>query len=205
MNVQGKSNPRSSIHTGKGGGDIEDIQDETIIRRVQSGERDAFRLLTDKYAGYVYQLAYSVLRHPKDAEDAAQEAFVSAYLSLQDYRSQGFKAWLARIAVNRAIDKKRQLQRRREMLTDLPDAAVWNESVPSAETHSLSRLRKEQLNERIGKLPLNYREVIHAFYMEDKSYLQIAEEQGLELKNVETRLYRAKKWIRQRWSREDWE
>lgn len=176
-----------------------------MIRRIQAGDRDAFRLLADKYTGYVYQLAYSVLRHPKDAEDAAQEAFVRVYLSLSQYRGQGFKTWLTRIAVNKAIDKKRQLQRKRETLTESPEPAQADWTAPSAEADAMQRIRRTEFRERMKQIPANYRGIIQAFYMDDKSYKQIAEEQGLEIKNVETRLYRAKKWIRQHWTKGDLE
>jgi RNA polymerase sigma factor (sigma-70 family) len=200
-----RSKPSSIYIYGKEGEAIQDFQDEEVIRRIRAGDREAFRLLADKYAGYVYQLTYSVLRHPKDAEDAAQEAFVRVYLSLSQYRGQGFKTWLTRIAVNKAIDKKRKLQRKRETLTEFPEPEQADWTAPSAEADAMERLRRSEFRERMKQIPANYRGIIQAFYLDDKSYKQIAEEHGLEVKNVETRLYRAKKWIRQHWTKGDLE
>jgi len=85
------------------------------------------RLLIDKYSQHVYHVAYSVLRNDQDAQDAAQEAFIQIYKSLPDYRSEGFKTWISRIAFHKAIDAKRKLGRRSaedlggdEMVVNLP-------------------------------------------------------------------------------------
>ncbi|MEX2104399.1 MAG: sigma factor-like helix-turn-helix DNA-binding protein, partial [Bacilli bacterium] len=60
-----------------------------------------------------------------------------------------------------------------------------------------------RIRERLNELPQNHREVIYAFYIEEKSYQQIAEEQGLALKSIESKLYRAKLWIRNHWEEDE--
>ena len=70
----------------------------------------------------------------------------------------------------------------------------------------LQVLRKERelkIEGSIAQLPNNYRAVIIAYYLEEKSYQQIALEQGVELKTVESKLYRAKQWMRKYWKEED--
>lgn len=63
-----------------------------------------FRWLVQEYGTYIYRVTYSVLHDAKEAEDAAQETFLQIYKSLPEYRSQGLKTWMTRIAVNKAID-----------------------------------------------------------------------------------------------------
>lgn len=77
--------------------------------------------------------------------------------------------------------------------------------MPAAETIAMEREDKRQIRVLVDRLPDNYREVVTAYYMEDKSYEQIAAETGLERKSVESRLYRARSWIKRHWRKEDFE
>lgn len=180
-----------------------------MIDRVLAGDDEAFRILTQRYANYVFRIAYGVLQNAKDAEDAAQEAFVQMYLSLPRYERKGLKAWLARIAVNKAIDWKRKVAGRKEM--PLPDAETVHHrlerdgpaAVASAERAVLDRERREEIARNLHALPENYRSVIVAYYLEEKSYREIAAELGVEVKTVESRLYRAKQWMRKHWREDD--
>ncbi|SDE32712.1 RNA polymerase sigma factor, sigma-70 family [Paenibacillus sp. UNCCL117] len=170
-----------------------------------AGDRDAFNELVSRYGRYLYQTVYGVLRSAKDAEDATQEALISIFAALPQYRYQGFKSWMTRIAVNKAIDYKRSRERKKEQLT-----AEWGELEPvaAARVHTveeavLDREKREQLRGYVDQLPEHYRQVVYAFYMEEKSYQQIAQEQQIALKTVESKLYRAKQHLRKAWKEED--
>jgi RNA polymerase sigma factor (sigma-70 family) len=150
-----------------------------------------------------------VLRHPKDAEDATQEAFVKIFFALSMYQGNGFKTWITRIAVNTAIDLKRKLGNRKEMLVskdlDHDDIPV-NEHVLAPESVEDNLLRKERsrlIAHYLNDIPGNYRPIVVAFYMEEKSHLQIANEQGIAVKTVESKLYRARHWMKKHWKEED--
>jgi RNA polymerase sigma factor (sigma-70 family) len=158
----------------------------------------------DKHSTYLYHIIYSVLRSAKDAEDVSQEALMKIYTSLPQYQHQGLKTWMTRIAVNKAIDHKRAMERKREQLT-----AEMGEIIPADRNHTveivvLDRQRRQQIRDCLDEIPANYRDVVVAYYIEDKSYLEIAEEQGVTLKTVESKLYRAKQWIRKHWKEEEW-
>ncbi|MDQ1911780.1 sigma-70 family RNA polymerase sigma factor [Paenibacillus sp. GD4] len=182
------------------------ITEEQRIAQAASGDREAFRHLALQYGPYLYQVVYGVLQSPKDAEDVTQEVLLKMHSALPQYQQQGFKTWITRIAVNKAIDFKRSRQRKREELTDdvemLLDAPA---TVPTSavEKHVLSREQREQVRSSIRQLPEAYRDVVVAFYIEEKSYQQIALEQKLALKTVESKLYRAKQYMRRTWKEED--
>ncbi|MCS7460027.1 sigma-70 family RNA polymerase sigma factor [Paenibacillus doosanensis] len=164
----------------------------------------SFRFIMDKYNPYLFQVAFSVLRSTKDAEDVTQEALLKIYASLPQYKHQGFKTWITRITVNKAIDYKRALERKREQLTDEPELLLPDDSANTVEDEVLYKQRQQRVRECLDDLPDNYRDVLVAFYIEDKSYQQIAVEQGVTLKTVESKLYRAKHWIRKHWKEEEW-
>ncbi len=163
------------------------------------------------YGSYIYKTVYAVLHSPHDAEDVTQEVLLLIYRSLPECRLEGLKTWMTRIAVNRAIDFKRSRARRPVELTGASDEDYAERSLgmdaaaPAAEQVALRQERLERVREQIELLPGNYREVVNAYYMKDKSYEQIAEETGLELKSVESRLYRARNWMKRHWRKEDFE
>ncbi|PLR85626.1 RNA polymerase subunit sigma [Bacillus canaveralius] len=178
------------------------MTDQVLIDKVKGGSDHAFRLIVEKYRNDVFRTAFAVLRDQKEAEDAAQEVFLKIYLSLPHYENQGFKTWLTRIAVNHAIDVKRKQVRRREDVMDLVDDL--NPGHPSSvEIEVITRERRDLVRKRLHELPENYRDVIYGFYIEEKSYQKMAEEQHVQVKTIETKLYRARQWIKAHWKEDD--
>ncbi|NHN33788.1 sigma-70 family RNA polymerase sigma factor [Paenibacillus sp. S3N08] len=182
------------------------ITEETDwIKRIVAGDHEAFRLLMDKYNTYLFHVAYSILRSTKDAEDVTQEVLLKIYASLPHYQHKGLKTWMTRIAINKAIDYKRSLERKREQLTgqmeelDLPEA-----SETSVEDEVIYVQLQQRVKDYLHEIPDNYRQVVVAYYIEDKSYQEIASQQGVAIKTVESKLYRAKQWIRKHWKEEEW-
>nr|WP_255572184.1 sigma-70 family RNA polymerase sigma factor [Anoxybacillus sp. ST70] len=158
-------------------------------------------MLIEKYRDYLFKTVYSIIRNEKDAEDVTQEVFVRIYLSLSRYQSQGFKTWMTRIAVNYAIDVKRKMQRQLEEVMESIEA----EADERVEVSVIKKEERERIRQRLEEIPLNYRDVIYAYYIDEKSYQQIAKEQNVEVKTVETKLYRARSWLRKHWKGEDFQ
>lgn len=173
-----------------------------------TGDKEAFRTIVDTYKSYIYQLVLSVLRDPKDAEDTTQEVFMKIYLSLPQYQYEGFKTWIARIAIHKAIDvkRKRERERSKEELSDALERHVESRlvAVESTEDVFLLEERKDTMRRQLQQMPENYRAVVHAYYIRDQSYQEIAVDQGTALKTIESKLYRAKKWMRKHWKEEDY-
>lgn len=175
-----------------------------MIQDILAGDEEAFGKLIQAYRHHLYHAAFAILRHPKDTEDVIQEVFVQVYLSLAHYQSQGLKAWLTRIAVNKAIDYKRRAKRIKEELTETLEYAETSSQLKNdVETPFMQKVGRELLENRLHQLPANYREVLYAYYFQEKSYQEIADEQGIAIKSVESKLYRAKMWIRKNWSEGD--
>lgn len=175
-----------------------------------SGDQHAFRTLVQSYQTYIYRLVFSVVRNHADAEDVTQETFVQIYRALPQYQSKGLKTWMSRIAVNKAIDHRRKTNRLREdTLSDPdqlapPDLGLYQQE-HLIEQQIVSKESRQLVLAQLQEVPDNYREVVKAFYFENKSYADIAEEQGVTAKTVESKLYRAKQWMRKRWKEEDFE
>jgi len=73
------------------------------------GDAQAFTLIVERYQRMVYSVAFNVLGHHTDAEDAAQEAFVRCYRKLSQFRSEAtFSTWLFRLALSASVDYQRR-------------------------------------------------------------------------------------------------
>lgn len=201
--MQGEGICLTSINNGK---EERAIETERLITRILQGEQEAFRELVNLYSQHVFQTAYSVLRDAKEAEDASQEVFIQVFKALPQYRSEGFKTWITRITLNKSIDLKRKITRRLPEQQGEDGEAL--ERIPSRDQDTLvfliNKEKKQELRRKVNNLPNNHRDVVTAFYLEEKNYEQIAEELGVTVKTVESKLYRARQWIRNVWKEDDW-
>ncbi|WP_379360779.1 MULTISPECIES: RNA polymerase sigma factor [unclassified Paenibacillus] len=211
--MQGLDKVATSIYSGREGSVI---QEEAWLLAARDGGPEHYRPFVQAYGAYIYKTVYAVLHSPHDAEDVTQDVLLQIYRSLPNCRMDGLKTWITRIAVNRAIDFKRSKARRPEQLIELETVDRHETSfrgegmldaapVPAAETVALREEELKHIQAKVSELPDNYREVVTAFYIEEKSYEQIASETGLELKSVESRLYRARGWMKRHWRKEDFE
>ncbi|WP_080848643.1 RNA polymerase sigma factor [Cytobacillus gottheilii] len=180
-----------------------EISDQVLIQKVKSGNDHAFRLLVEKYRQDVFRTIYAVLRDEKEAEDAAQEVFMKIYTSLSQYEDQGFKTWMKRIAVNHAIDVKRKKDKRQEDSIESAGYDLYGGQREQVETEVMNRARRKLVIQRLDELPDNYRHVIYDFYIREKTYQQMAKEQNVQVKTIETKLYRARIWMKKHWKEDD--
>ena len=156
--------------------------------------RIPIRELAEKYQNSLYAAAFNICKNPADAEDAVQDTFLQYHLNKQEYDSeQHIRAWLLRVAINRAKNITHSFWRRnRQSLEDYMETAVF-------ETPDLSDVFRA-----VMELPEKYRIVIHLFYYEDYSVNEIAEVLKLSVSNVKVRLSRGRKLLKEA-LKEDWD
>ncbi len=151
------------------------------------GEVNALAGLYERYYATMVWVAYSVLLDRGLAEDAAQQAFATAYLRLRSLRQPDrFGPWLATICRNTAQDMVRA--RRRE-------AAVQKRAAGEARLVSGSDGFDEAVKEAVDGLPAMYREVVVLHYYSNMSYEEIESILGVSSDKVKGRLARARKRI----------
>ena len=89
--------------------------DADVIQRIRQGDRDAYRVLVDRYAPMVFHVLRRYCRSEEDVEDLAQDTFVRAYQRLEDFRGQArFSSWIYRIATNRGKDFVKSARQKRK-------------------------------------------------------------------------------------------
>jgi len=177
--------------------------DAALARSAARGDRTAFARLVDLHKRTVLGLCARLLRDPEEARDAAQEAFVRAYASLERYDpEQAFAPWLLRIARNHCLDVlRRRLPEARTVALDAdPDDSgprdLADPGAPRGDDVIERRETAAALARAVDALPGNYREVVHLFHVEHLSYKEIAETLDVPIGTVMTWLHRARGRLR---------
>lgn len=179
---------------------------ESLIEKAKKGSEHAFRMLIETYKDMVFTGVYGVLHNQKDAEDASQEVWIKIYSSLSQYEHQGFKTWIMRIAINHAIDcKRKEARRTEELVGEFPRKMESSnrQSNHFVENLVMQKEQKQLVLKHLREVPPAYRVVIEGFYIKEKTYQQLANEQNVQVKTIEMKLYRARLWIRKHWKEED--
>ncbi|MHB1419834.1 MAG: RNA polymerase sigma factor [Bacillota bacterium] len=173
--------------------------EQQLIKDAVNGDLTAFIWLVEQYKGFLMAVVSPIIQDHHLAEDVLQESFVQVYHSLPGYQGGNFKSWLARIATNKALDYKRKEKRRcRESPMD-EMAKNLNSYGSSVEDVVIHGETKERLSKLLQELPQAYRRTLSSFYIEEQSYAQLAAQEGLSVKAIEARLYRARKTLKAKW------
>jgi RNA polymerase sigma-70 factor (ECF subfamily) len=173
------------------------MTDEEIVHRVCGGETRMFEQLVRRHQGAVYGMALRFTGNPTDAEDVAQEVFLTAFRGLVGYKEEAkFSTWLYRVAFNKCADWLRKKGRRRAVSLD--DAREIADGRVDLEGGLVEETDRERVRRALDGLDERYRSVVVLLYYQRLSYEQIAEVLGVPVKTVETRLYRARRMLRER-------
>ena len=163
-----------------------------IIERCRQGDRDAHYELYKLYARSMYNIGYRIVHSEEEAEDVLQEAFISAFHSLEHYRGDAsFGSWLKRIVVNKAINvlKRRKTERLPEdEKFDVADEIWTEEEFP---------FTADQVRTAIGRLPDGYRAVLSLYLLEGYDHSEIAEILGISESTSKSQFNRSKKKLRE--------
>ncbi len=156
--------------------DQDKSQDElNLVRRAKSGDKDAFGQLMEMHAVRAYRIAYSVIPIQQEAEDAVQEACITAFKSIRAIeKEESFASWFGRIVTSRAYDMGRKKQRTRKVVEKETLEMRMELSQASANPGSSTIDSGIDLQNAIARLPQLHRLAIMMRYSEDASTEQIA-------------------------------
>lgn len=184
----------------------------TLVAALKMRDREAFVALVRAYTGWVWQLAFRILKDEQHAEEVVQTVFLAAWEKIDDLNAQGvgLTSWIRRVAVNAALMRLRSASRRREDLVESPgdllpaftDDGHWAESVPewSRPAEELIGAREviEAVEAAVEELPEGERAVFILREVEHLSTKEVADSLGLQEGAVRTRLHRARLFLRKR-------
>jgi RNA polymerase sigma-70 factor (ECF subfamily) len=176
----------------------------TLIRDAQNGDLEAFNRLILAYQDMVYNQAYRVMGEADAAEDATQEAFISAYRKIHTYRGGSFKAWLLRIVTNACYDELRR--RKRRPVTALEPTDDYDNEIESPHWMADPGESPEEFTARaelsdaiqrcLNTLSEDFRTVVVLVDIQGMDYSEAADVMGTPLGTIKSRLARARRGMR---------
>jgi RNA polymerase sigma-70 factor (ECF subfamily) len=154
----------------------------------------------EEYGRLILTICSSMTGDYFEAEDLAQDTFLSAYKNLDSFDGANMKAWLVRIASNKCRDYLKSAARRSvpspaELFEQVADHLVPEDTIVEKDT-------EKKLTEFCGSLKEPYRSIATAYYCEHKNAQEIAKLTGKNLKTVQTQIYRTKAMIQKLWKEE---
>lgn len=177
------------------------LDEERLIQQAKQGDIDAYNRLVMHYQQMVYNVTYRIMGEPQAAEDASQEAFISAYKALHSFRGGSFKSWLLRIATNACYDELRRRKRRPQ--SSLDELTEDNESFsflsssdigPEGQSQQLEMMRA--IEHCLAGLPDDQRVTAVLCDVEGYDYQEIADITRVSLGTVKSRMSRARAKLR---------
>jgi RNA polymerase sigma factor (sigma-70 family) len=174
-----------------------------LVRRAQAGDADAYGDLVALHQAAAFRVGWVLLGSATDAEDAAQEAFVKAYLALDRFRAgEPFRPWLLQIVGNEARNRRRA-RGRHEGLLQRAIASVRGGSPgvpapttdvalePSPEALAIAGESRAEVRAALLRLREEERQVVHCRYLLELSEAETAAALGIPSGTVKSRLHRA--------------
>jgi RNA polymerase sigma factor (sigma-70 family) len=167
---------------------VHDIHSD-LIARCRQGEQKAFQDLYKLYSKAMFNIALRITNDRYEAEDVLQEAFVSAFRSLDDFEGRStFGAWLKRIVINKALSL---VTRRKVLQVGLEEGAAEIGEEPQGDPFELE-LKAGQVRAAISKLSDGYRIVLSLYLLEGYEHKEIAEILGISESTSKTQYLRAR-------------
>ncbi len=181
-------------------------QERELVLRCQAGDADAMEILVIRYQHWAYNIAHGILGHHEDAQDVAQDAFLSAWQNIGRFKFRSrFSTWLYRIVKNKSLNLISQYQRRKTEPMVIDDTHPY---VPihteSPEALALRGEYREIVRAALAKLRESHRTILVLRELRELSYQEISEILGCTLGRVKSRLHEARKALKVELEKVDW-
>jgi RNA polymerase sigma-70 factor (ECF subfamily) len=175
--------------------------EDALIARARDGDLPAFNQLVELHQRAVYSLSYRMIGHAAAAEDATQEAFISAFRSIGTFRGGSFRAWLMRIAANASTDELRRRARRPALSLQVPPPGTDEpidvaDLAPGPEAQALSAAERERVQAALLLLPEDQRLAVIMCDIEGYAYEEISQAMRCSIGTVKSRIARGREKLR---------
>jgi RNA polymerase sigma-70 factor (ECF subfamily) len=175
---------------------VQELSDQEAITRVLNGEPSWYEIVVRRHNQRIYRVARAILRDDGEAEDVMQDAYVRAYKCLNTFQGKSsFATWLARIAVNEALQRKRR-NKRMDPIEDGERVMQFAARGESPEQQCGREEIRDILEHAIAALPERFRTVVMLRDVEEMTTAETAEALELTAENVRIRLHRGRALLR---------
>lgn len=180
-----------------------------LLRRAREGDGRAFEQLARQNEAGLYRHVLRIVGEQHDAEDVVQDALVSVWRSIGSFQGGSFRAWVYRIATNRAIDVIRARRRRGELPLEPSedDEIEWSEPADPAPGPAELASETETMavvEEALRAIPAEQRAALLLRDREGFAYEEISQIMAVELGTVKSRIHRARLAVRNELVRRGW-
>jgi RNA polymerase sigma-70 factor (ECF subfamily) len=167
--------------------------DELLNNFYNDRENHWLGILFERYTLLLFGVSMKYLKDEDEAKDAVQQVFLKAITELHKYRVQFFKSWLYMIAKNHCLMKLRQ----KHGNVDIEGRQIADDHDPLAVHRHLEKDKQlELLNQSLNELSGEQKQCVTLFYLEKKSYQQIAEVTGFTVMQVKSYIQNGKRNLR---------
>jgi RNA polymerase sigma factor (sigma-70 family) len=174
--------------------------EEQLIAAAKTGRRAPFGELCERYMKQVSCVTRRIIRNREDAEDAAQECFLNAFVHLKDFDGRSrFATWLTSIAINASLMKLRKNRRAREVPMDKPNPSSepvaqreFRYDAPDPEESCSVRERNRIMKSAISGLRPRARNIVELIHLQEHSIRETAQILGISTAAVKSRIFHAR-------------
>jgi RNA polymerase sigma-70 factor (ECF subfamily) len=188
------------------------MTDMDLARRIYRGDHSAFEKLMRRCNRQLFRIARGILKNDLDAEDALQEAYITAYSALRKFRGESkLSTWLARIVINEALGRMRK-KKSESVVIDFSTEGREERRVESAAETDAARVSPEEatlraevralIERKLDELPTAFRTVFVMRELEEMTVEETAQCLGIPEATVRSRLFRARGLLRASLERE---
>ena len=170
-------------------------RDAILVERARAGDLTAFNDIVEIHQDFLHALVVRVVPDRDQADDVTQEAFFRAYRQLDGFRDGNLRSWLARIAMNAALDLQRARRRRpSQPYPELEDDSWQPPSGPDDDPEEIATTseRHAVIADALGRITPDQRAAIVLFDVEGFDYAEIADMTGVSLGTVKSRIHRGR-------------
>jgi RNA polymerase sigma-70 factor (ECF subfamily) len=183
------------------------VDDQALVRRAQAGDVEAFGALVERHRRAVFRAALAAVRSPTEADEVAQDAFITAFQKLDGFRGDAaFKTWLLAIAWRKAIDRRKSMTRWVQRLVTPPRGGEGGEEWDPMErlsagdrTHEDELMTSDlraRLKPLIAALPKKLRDALLLAGSGDYSYDEISQMLGIPVGTLKWRVSEARRVLK---------
>lgn len=163
------------------------------IRKVIEGDISQFSYFVETYKDMAYSVAFSIIHHKEDAQDAVQEAFVKAYRSLHKFRQDAkFSTWFYKIVVNTSLNKVKRTKTVKDVSIDKVSDTLFEQTAATYKNLEQAEQQK-YIGIALDELHNEDRLILTLYYLNENSLEEITEITDIPPENLKVKLHRARK------------